>query len=1119
MAEENKVVEQEQEHVSENPAVTQDTEHVASSESEVKTTSDGIEYTIKDEEKNDVVHSVPPEAAKETSFEDLDPKIKEDLKKRLGEENITPHEHATEKSDGTISSIKTPEEIARTEGDGTDVSIDMSKIVMDKDGIPEFTFDDANRIKMSGLALTDFEFEIKQARNMIFAIRNELSDESQKAIEEENKKNIAALNEKIKELENNLSNSDKKEEDEKLIEDSKLTIEIYQDEIDHLPKYDPKVKLELEQRELNAKKIIATYQNVSRYDIGQLQNDGTIAGLISSTANMAFVQAFVDSIRKSKGEVSIEETEEIKTVRDKQKKIEAQYNCLHYLDESIKELDECELEFTIQHAKDLKNPENKHSEEVSKAIDFEKISNITNIVKKLSNPMIDEKESEKLSIEYNDIKTSLISIEDEDKELAEIKEQRAIESRFIDNIEKYTRATMQINQAYGMAMQKPLPKLLPKIDENTDYEELKTTLEEIKKEYVDPWEKISKEYEEYDDEIDDLRVKLVEPLKNYVRRHGLFASFINYAFSNSELRGYYGRSESLLEAQHVKVFGDKFYNLIRSRMSSETDEEYNKHKVNINAISMSFNNMIEYFVSLHDNTLDLDFASQYDPDSILKKFYTENKEFIDPYIDEYKDTISVLSHVLIHNLKFSSAYYKFVADLQTYIQDNEYKLAKLNEGKKIKNKYKFKTDIAFAYQFITSYVDFQKKASDIQDKVDAKRKEGNLENFDVWYKENLKSEELEATKRVINSFVHMLIGCNIVYAFDEFKDYFESKNDNKALSYDCTSHIFSEYILESGAFRNCPKDQTYKEYIKGRAKNIAFNSIDYSLQRDVDVETSRREVLIYVFGYATNCLRDILANICDTSDEKKEEKAEKKTEKKSNKKSHDELIRSYREKGKEKKKALGVYKTAVTEYRKIITETTDDNTYHVTGKNDIYNVKVFPSKDTKVIVRIERFAKDILDLNAKRIFDESIIKQDETISVRKAYIAAKKVSNDTLTNINEKWYYNQFVDGTFAKRDGVDLSTIDATTYTLSERCRNSVYECLKFAQTEIIKSAIKIIKNTGVDFDGKSIAVKNNCKFDIKYLKSNTPNITDGNLNFFKSGLWDVITFELNYDIVNEKK
>ena len=93
-------------------------------------------------------------------------------------------------------------------------------------------------------------------------------------------------------------------------------------------------------------------------------------------------------------------------------------------------------------------------------------------------------------------------------------------------------------------------------------------------------------------------------------------------------------------------------------------------------------------------------------------------------------------------------------------------------------------------------------------------------------------------------------------------------------------------------------------------------------------------------------------------------------------------------------------------------------------------------------------------------------------------------------------------------------------TYTLSERCRNTVNVCLKNSYEKIIKNAIDIIKRTGVNFDGKSIAVKNNCKFDIKYFKSNNPdNFFDGNLNFYKAGIWDIVSFELNYDIVNEKK
>ena len=474
----------------------------------------------------------------------------------------------------------------------------------------------------------------------------------------------------------------------------------------------------------------------------------------------------------------------------------------------------------------------------------------------------------------------------------------------------------------------------------------------------------------------------------------------------------------------------------------------------------------------------------------------------------------------------SCIYIKFISEIIDDISSKDYKLKKIDENKRVKNKHEFTTDIAFEYQFVTSYKKFNDAIKKVNDAVEEKRKsepEIKYEDFDKWYKETQLEDELAATKPVISSFLHLLVGCSVIYAFDNFNTYFANKNNNKNLRRDCMNYFFNEYILESFAFKNCPKDKTYEDYIRDRSKTVAFQSLDYSFQRDVDINESRLQTISYIFGYATNCFKVLFDNVCgEKKVEKKEDKKEtKKDKQKKAAKTREELIKSYKEKSKEKKKNFNSFKTAMKDYDEIIKGISYDTSITKFSDNDsIYDVLVYPSKDTKIIVRVERYAKKIFDEDVKKIFETATIIKNNPVNVKEAFIAARNVTNENLTNINEKWYYNQYVDGSIAKRDGKDFSTIDKSTFTLSERCRNTINICLKNSYEKIIKEAINIIKHTGVDFEGKTIAVKNNCKFDIKYFKSNNPsNSYGGNLNFFKTGIWDIITFELNYDIVNEKK
>ena len=1087
MAEE-KVVEQKQEHVSENPEI-KDTEHVESSE-------------------------VPPEAMSEGIV--VDPATKE-------ENEITPHEKSVEEV--TAEANRLAQLHKKQMGDeNSSVYIDMSKIVMDKDGIPEFTHEDAIKLRDSDIVLSDFEYEIRESRNIIEAIRNELDEKSQEIREKNCKEQIEKIDARLKEIEA-LKEEELTDEIKKEKTDIEAAKSIFATEITDLPKHNEKIKNELLRREANAKKHIATYQNIARHDLGQLQNDGTIVGLVSSTANAAFAQAFVDASENAKGNPSLDENKEINEIKNKNKFSDQNYQMANLLHESLENVDSGNVEYLVKFLN--KDFEKEYGKNAYEKLNLKRINEVPELINKISSPNVSPAEQDTLYNKYLEIRNDIsISMEDPETESEDIKKARAEATLFFERFETFSKGKISINQYYQFIAEKPLEKFIPEITKDTNVEEIKGMIEEIRPVINKKYDEEFKKSTEVEDKIEEIRDKIIKPYKAYLRKNGIFNSFITYAFVDSDNRGYYARPESALEYQHIKSLARAFNNVIKINMKDNSDDEYSKIKINVNSVSMFFNNLIRYFIDIHDNNIDIEWASNFDSESILKNFYYENKEKIDPFIEEYKDTVKVFSHLICHNIKFENAYEKLISDIADDIASKNYKLKKIDENKHVKNKHEFTTDIAFEYQFITSYKKFNEAIKKVNDAVEEKRKnepEIKYEDFDKWYKETQLEDELAATKPVVSSFLHLLVGCSVIYAFNNFDTYFANKNNNKNLRHDCMNYFFNEYILESFAFKNCPKDKTYEDYIRERSKTIAFQSLDYSFQRDVDINESRLQTISYIFGYATNCFKVLFDNVCD---EKKEEKKEDKKEIKKDKqkkaiKTRKELIKSYKAKSKEKKKSLNSFKTAMKDYDEIIKGISYDTSITKFSDNDsIYDVLVYPSKDTKVIVRVERYAKKIFDEDVKKIFDSATIVKNNPVNVKEAFIAARNVTNENLTNINEKWYYNQYVDGSIAKRDGKDFSAIDKSTFTLSERCRNTINICLKNSYEKIIKEAINIIKHTGVEFESKTIAVKNNCKFDIKYFKSNNPsNSYGGNLNFFKAGIWDIITFELNYDIVNEKK
>lgn len=1072
---ENEGIVEQKEHVSDNPELNkQDTEHAISSKGAV------IEQSSEEPPKNE----------------------------SKSDDEITPHEHATE----TINSsdVKTPEQVARNEGTLGDVKIDFDQVELDKDGIPVFTSSDASRLRSSEMVFTNFEMEIEDARDIIKEAREALNIDNQNTLEESYKKEIDKAK---KELE-----SEADEEKKKKLNDD---IKVFTEAITNLPKYNKKVQYAYEQKELSAKKHIATYQNISRVDLRKLQNDGTIAGLISSTANTAFLQGFVDFERRFKNLTPIDQDPSLKEFERIRKEKENNYEIGENISKAFDELKSVNIKFLVNHAKELKDPNNKFSENLYKEVNQDTLSNVPQLLENIG-----YSNSEESKTVYEDLKTSLVSLGD--SELQEIKDRKALENKYIDDYEKTFGALAIINNAYPVfksinKIEDKFERIGTKIDDKTDADELLNKIDSIEKLFSPKWEIISKEYEENENKLNDAKNLLIKPIKDYICSYGLFNSFIVFSQYASSFRGYYARSESLFEFQHIINYAEAFYSVIKMNMSNNEEDTYNTIKNNVNSVSMNFNNIIRYFCNLYDNDVDLEWSAGFDPDSVLKNFYNEYKESIDKFIKEYKESISVLSHVLCHNSKMFEKYTTFISDTVDYINQKQIQLKKIDEGKKIKNKYKIMTDIAFAYQFIQSYSAFSEEIKELNDAVTAKKKENlSAEEFDKWYKDNWLKKEHMATSRVISSLLHLSVGCNIIYAFSDFDSYFKDHNNNKALRHDALQYLFNEYILESLAFRNCPNDQTYAEYIKAKSKGIAFQSIDYTFQRDVDINKARAETVALVFTYAINIFRSVINDICGR-EENKNEIIEVKEDKSKNKKNKKDLQQIYKEKSKEKKKLIGSYKHDISIYNNIIRNAHDSNTIELESEEDKFCIRVCPFKDTKVIIRVERYTKKIPE-NSISFFEKNTIDSNiKTIDIEKAYTFSKSISNESLSDLQYRLYYNQFVEG-IKDEFGVSLIYKQLSTITdLYERCKYILNYTLKYSYDKIIEKAIEIIKKTGIDFTNKSIAIKNNCKFDIKWFKNKNLILEhpeeNGNLNFFQTNFWEIITYELNYDIINTNK
>ncbi|MBR1818258.1 MAG: hypothetical protein IJ772_05345 [Bacilli bacterium] len=1093
--------EQEKEQISENPVAEQDTASVNS-----QSTSEA-EVTEAQRSEGEVENT--------TSEASIEPEIV-DAK--------------------NASHVESPEDIAKREGDPDEMPLDLSKIEKDEEGFPIISRIDIDRIKKSGLAVTDFEAEIALAHDAFKAAKLEL--DTQDEHEKEFNKRIDELKKTLETAEEN-----KKEEIQKQIDD---LIELK----NTLPKYNPEIKRELEKQMLNSVKAAAVYQNVSRNTLDKLFQDGTIGALISSTANSVFASAYADAKLKGKGQFGLYDSETIREYKNKIAKNEDEYTRLEYMYDSLKIVEDKEKQKRIgdyiASAKDNKEK-----------TDF--ITKILTCLNKISRPDIFPNAAIKQAgEEYSKIKLDTMVIEDENvKELDDVKEEERKREQFVDDIEEYTTAMCAIGFAYQMmninrAENKDprtikVPTLMNfNINSFTFGEVWDKSFKYYHERYDKRYQELKEIDESYSDKIESEIIARSEEYRNILHKEGLANGVIEYAFHVDSTRNYYASTKSVFHVENAMINSDAYINMIKilGITDDSSEQEFQTVKMNINVATLLGNNFIHYMEMLmNPKTFKADWANSFDPESEIKEWYKENKKLVEDLMKEYHKVRDDLSHFLFFSSIISENYATLVEKIVDYLESVKYKAQKINEGKSIKSKYATITKISFLQNFPLTFTKFLAEIEKISPQIEEKRKEfeGKSEEFNKWYDTEMHEKELEVTHPVIEEVIHSTFGIGLLKAFLDYKEHFMSRNKNELLSRDITKYIFHEFTLSSLATRCAKNTETLGDYIKAKSKSTTFRSVNYEFEKDVIPEDARKAFAINIIRSITNIFKGILLESNEEAKAKAEKEAKRlaKEQEKANKPkklSREEQRHLESQRRKELKKKRRAVEDRIWDLEKQYSSFI--NNAPVVSNTDIlkktegnYFVEVIPDKDTRVKVKVlftrKDYSKDNIT-NLKDFFSKegTVLSKEEPLSVSKAFNVTSRITSDKYINLGEKWYYNQFVDSSFVKdENGNNLTANELNKMTRSQICRFVVNSVLTSDSKFIFDKIKEHIITSGVMFEEKNISIKDNTKFDIKYFNGSKMsdyirNLNDnGNLNFFANNNWVLLTFEINYDLVNIEK
>lgn len=1024
-----------------------------------------------------------------------------------GDSEIVPHLNDVEKesitSNEVMNHIKSPDEILDEEGDIADVHIDLSTVEMDKNNIPVITKKDKLRLKESGMTTDSFEIELSSALASIESVDDQLDPVAQDEIEEHEKQLIVDLEKQLAAA----STEDVRANLKQQIDDCKEIIAL-------LPRNNPDVQKELEEQRRVAVNVLATYQNISRKTLQQLQDDGSLIGLISCTSVSALTNLYAKYRLIGEGKKTLDELDSIKDLKLDILKLKPKYEVFSELHRCVEKLKTIDVDFIFN--KDSKDSSDK-AEGVGVSINDERIKKIPLLLSQI-NEAKDEEEKQRLQKEFNSIK-ELVNGKSDDSgdELGKLKDKEQKDKKWIETIEVLTKTINDAHYAYFYAYNDkncPLPTSINGLNKKM----LDEGISLIESKYLSDYNKYTELYESAEQKIEDIKIETNKEYYEQGKKKGFVNTFLEYCRILDNNRGQLARFENVFSIEYFDIMTTRYYETIKSIMFNPKDsKEYEQTIFNVNMTSMLQNNFLHHLESLRKDNLNVDWGAAFDPESILKRFYYDNEEEFNTHIDGYIKAKEALSHVIFHNQKFNTKLTSYIEKLLDYNIENKKKIRVAEvSGKPLKD-ISIYLKVSFADQILKSYKQFVEGSSEIYDAIKNKPESANAspKDFYNWYSEQgLQEKELSITNSLISSILHCTIGCSLIYGFSNLSEAFEGdKKVNKGLASDVVKYLFHTFSLNVLALKECKSDEKIVDFIKNTAKTIAYQSVSFAYEKDADITDVRKTFIVSLLDNTKEVIYKIINSyISDPISD--DSKMENKKVKKVKKPTAEEIMlakKQAKKLAKAKKVDGDTYLNLYKEYDNLIkTPPKETNVITSLSTNGRYFIEILPMKDTKAVIKVYYY-KSIKDKNnLKSFFDNNAIDKNNIskISIAKSNVCAKSIGDDQLVNLGERWYYNQIFDESIA--------TFNPTSK--SNEIRSIVLNSYNMAKDKLKTEIINSIINNGIDLKNKSIAYKSNSKLDIKYFngKKSEKVLEPSGINFFKTDTWFYLTYEINYDIIN---
>lgn len=1067
-----------------------------------------IEETSPEESKTEEVPQVPKKRGRKKKTENVDSCKDEGVVLEptpVDENEISPAEinSGVEKVDpSTLDHIKSTEEVLDEE-DAGNIQIDMSTIEKDETGIPILTDEDIKRIKDSGLSSETFDVEIEMARETIKLNRDQLDIENQNFTEKK-------LRDSIKECEEKLKNPDLSEEDKTKYENE---IKELNEAITYLPKYSKETEKELNEGIDSSIKLLATYQNVSRKDLGDLIKDGTLLALIAETSEGEFVRIITERENKNELEYLKKEHDKFdKKFEEIYKKYSTFVSCKNLL-KSVCEIfngENCiKNKIIISDSKtnlcEISDKKYNTFERISKR---EKLENNTDDVI-LKNFITN------INISFNEKPIDDNTLLNYCKEISDkIRDIRLLNYYFNKIKEEFKNvdaiSTIDINMPTSFS-DFTSDEYCEKLLDFTNNGIVSSICDQLGQEI----EESEKTLTETENKINDL----YKDTKYIVEKEGFLLSFLKFTKSLSSNGITYTDYINLFTPEYIDNLSNSYFNIIKMISNSTNDKDFEIAATNLNITTMFINYYIHYLNGLKEGNIDEKWAMNFDPKSYIKNVYFEHKEEIDTLLDDIENVEEEIREKVILNCK----------NLSHAIVVLDYERSKfINslEKRKSKGKSRFLSIKNSMYSNLITNI-----GSSIVSLLSRKYKEyketHGYKESDVVdsreYLNYLKTEYKDQYVKEFNSFfgtiIHQGLGCQFVFALETIhENIMKIDGMDKNMASDCTKYLYHDLTLNIMGNKECPDDKKLSDYFKEKTKTINFSSLSFDMEKNVNMKESRYEVMKYILRMIYSVLSDISNSPIFTNQDEENNVEIKEVENKPKKLTKKEMeanrlkkLKEAKKKAKKEKESINFYTKITKEYNEVLSNPLYGTKVNTFNSADLhFCLEVDNASDTSAIIKVlvcRNYNKD----NSMEFFKDAVVDKSKIFdsSVKKAYVGARTlpVADKRFKYLGEKKYFNYFEHKNPINKLVKEMSKSELIKYT--------VHFSYNVSKEFIYKSIMDYLNASGSMLD-KDIKFKPNSRLNIKYFDGSEVN--QSNLNFLGTNKWILLTYELNYDYVNKK-